>query len=321
MPNNIINRLAVAPTIARRHQIIVIPKAIRPIVRPIGTVKIVRQAEQRRDIANRLVPKQPTLQLVTTKPRALKPKRLSKRKNEPRLITPNASTIDLERIRNIRGIGRGRILVIIGNGPSLIEIEPEELRENQLIDTMSVNKPDGRVWPTKFWAYFDPSQLRRHSALIDGYNGTIFNSTSLRKARPNTIQLKNLGKKDFSRDLLQGFNIGRSSVYAAMQIGLWLDYDHIYILGCDMLEINGKLHFYGVNPDVKPEERKRRFEAEASYYENAAEVLPEQERKRFTFCSSYNPYPFVDKFGRLDHRTAIKSIIAHAERLKNGKAS
>ena len=54
--------------------------------------------------------------------------------------------------------------------------------------------------------------------------------------------------------------------------------------------INGKLHFYGVNPDVDPQIRKDRFKNEAKHYSYAAKQLSEEERSLFTFCSSYNPF-------------------------------
>lgn len=317
MPLHNISRSIAAPQIVRKNRIISIPKPVRHPIRQTIISKLLKQPE--RDISKRLVAKQQIVNQVVSKPRSLK-RRESRRKNgEPRLITPDLSGIDLERIKSIRGLGHGRILVIIGNGPSLLEIDPEPLRNHSKIDIMSVNKPDSRLWPTKFWVFFDSSQQRRHSALIDSYNGIIFNSSSIRKMRPNTVQLKNLGKRDFSLDLLKGFNIGRSSTYAAMQIGLWMSFSYIYILGCDMTEVNGKLHFYGINPDVKPDDRKKRFDPEATYYDHAASILPDDIRQKFIFCSNYNPYQFVDKFGRLDHNVAIQEILSRAEVLKNGK--
>jgi len=115
-----------------------------------------------------------------------------------------------------------------------------------------------------------------------------------------------------------GFVSAGSSVFAAMQIGLWMGYQHIYILGCDMTEIDGKLHFYGVNPDVKPDERRRRFDAEATHYDKAAELLNAEQRSQFTFCTAYNPYSFVDKFGRMPHQVAIETILERAKELKDG---
>ncbi len=76
-----------------------------------------------------------------------------------------------------------------------------------------------------------------------------------------------------------------------MQIAYWMNYDHIYLFGVDMnpAGIDGKLHFYGDNPDVEPSIRKDRFEKEATYYSHAAEILTEEERAKYTFLYDLQP--------------------------------
>jgi hypothetical protein len=96
-----------------------------------------------------------------------------------------------------------------------------------------------------------------------------------------------------------------------MQIGLWMGYEHIFIFGCDMNAegLNGKLHFYGQNPDVKPENRSGRFAKEAESYDFAANNLSPEERSKFTFCTEYNPFSFVHKFNLISHRVAVSQMI------------
>lgn len=267
-------------------------------------------------------PKAPQLsQVVNKKHQPLK--KQSKRPGEVKYITPDVQHSDIEAVRNVRGLGAGKILVILGNGPSILEVDDLQMLKGQYnIDTMSINKPVGRLWPTTHWSFFDQSQLRRHRQQWEGYSGTLFNSTSIKDRKPGTIVLKNLGGKGFSRDLTEGFRIGRSSVYASMQIALWLDYAHVYIFGCDMSQVTidgtPRMHFYGVNPDVEPDIRENRFDAEAEYYNDGASILEPEERARFTFCSTYNQYSFVDKFNRLDHRTAVQAILDRSRRLCDG---
>lgn len=79
-----------------------------------------------------------------------------------------------------------------------------------------------------------------------------------------------------------------------------------------MCEVDGKTHFYGVNPDVSPEARIGRFDKEAEYYTDAADKLDEEIRKRFFFCSSYNQYGFVEKFNKVNHREAVPIILERA---------
>ncbi len=255
--------------------------------------------------------------LSITRSKLIKDKRKSKGKAT--YITPDPLPESIGRISSLHRIGKGKILIIIGNGPSLLEVDIGKLVNNPRIDILSVNKPDSRVWPTKFWAFFDQSQLTRHQTIWEGYDGYIFNSTSIKRQKATSMQFKNIGGKGWSRDLTKGLHIGRSSVFASMQIGMWMQYEHIYILACDMNPdgVDGKLHFYGINPDVDPEKRKTRFKNEADFYDYAADILTEDERKKFTFCSSYNFHSFVDKFNRLDHRKAVESILAYVDILKD----
>ena len=52
-----------------------------------------------------------------------------------------------------------------------------------------------------------------------------------------------------------------------------------------------------------------RFKEESKYYDNGANILTDDERKKFIFCSIYNKWPFVDKFQRMNQKTAVDEII------------
>lgn len=198
----------------------------------------------------------------------------------------------------------------MGNGPSLTELDPSPLRELTKVDVLSVNRPDDRVWPTAYWAFCDVSQYKRHADLIREYRGTLINSTSVPPCGRRQVRIKNLSNKGFSLDLGRGYHIGRSTVYANMQTAVWMGYERIYVLGCDMNPdgLNGKLWYYGVNPDVKPGARGPRFKDEAEHYQHAAGVLPHSVRAKFWFCSAYNQWPFVGLYNRLDHRLAVHHV-------------
>lgn len=220
---------------------------------------------------------------------------------------------------SLKKIGQGKILVMLANGPSLLEADVEKLKNNPKIDIMCINKPDMRVWPCTYWAFSDQSQYNRNTSLFDTFPNMIINSTAVKARRPNNqIVIRGIGGHGFSRDLSRGFYIGRSTVYASMQTALWMGYSHVYIYGIDMckVNINGQelLHHYGVNPDVNPKVREERFKKEADNYDKLFNTLKETE-KIFTMCSSYNPWSFVNKYGRLDHKTAHEKILAHASNL------
>lgn len=203
--------------------------------------------------------------------------------------------------------------MILGNGPSLSHVPIHALAGDRRIDTMSINHPDPRAWPTTYWAFCDLSQYNRHKQHWNEYQGKIITSSSLQHDRPNAVKIRSLGGPGFSHDLLNGFYIGRSTVYANMQTALWMDYDKIFILGCDMAASpDGQTWFYGVNEDVKPENRVSRFEAEAAFYEKASQTLPPDIRNRFYFCSSWNPWSFVTRFNHLRHEDAMPVILGAA---------
>lgn len=149
-----------------------------------------------------------------------------------RYLTPDPSPESLAKIMNLKNHAKGRILVIIGNGPSILETNLDKLKGHPLIDVMSINKPDMRVWPSRYWTFFDQSQYTRHEDLWNNYDGILFNSTSIKKQKATSMQFKNTHGKGWSRDLTKGIFIGRSSVFAGMQIALWLGHEHIYTLGC-----------------------------------------------------------------------------------------
>lgn len=215
-------------------------------------------------------------------------------------------------IMRLRDIGVGKILIILANGPSINEIAIEELNNKSNIDLMCVNKPNQKVWPTRFWSFCDQSQYTRNQSTWDMYGGTVINATAVRARSRYQTLIKNISGTGFSKDLVRGYYIGRSTTYASMQIALWMNYDKVYIFGCDMAAVNGKLHFYGQNPDVNNEHRVERFKQEAESFTYAAKNLSVDERHKFVFCSNYNKFSFIDSFQRMDHLQAVQLILESA---------
>jgi len=216
------------------------------------------------------------------------------------------------KIADIRNCGIGRFLVMIACGPSILENDFSILKEVETIDIMSINKPLKSIWPTKYWAFCDNSQYERNKSLFNQYGGTLINSNSIKQRKNNQILISPKLITGISRNLHDGYVIGKSSVYANIQTALWMNYDKIFIFGVDMCAVNGKLHYYGVNPDVKENIRLERFKKEADNYNIMASKLPDDIRKKIYFCSSYNTWPFVDKFNKWDHETALTKILEYA---------
>jgi len=224
-----------------------------------------------------------------------------------------------DKIRELIGSGHGRILIIIACGPSVNQADFEKLKEHSKIDFLCVNKPDMRVWPSKYWVFCDQSQYNRNQEYWPGYKGTIINASSVRANHPKQILIRTLAGKGFSRDMTKGFHIGRSTTYASMQVALYMGYNKIYIYGCDMSAVDGQMHRYGQNPDVSNENRLKRFDKEAENYDWALRGMKQHEIDKFFFCSSHNPYGFADMFGRLDQIDAHITILREANELMTKK--
>ena len=321
MVNNVVVS-RVRPQLVRKRTIVPSPKTVKVVVQPsqakAASLQQVKQTRigvgGQRQIKQTPPPPPPN---AAVSQKGLRKQR-SLRKTQVKYITANVNAASIAKTQSLWNTGKGKLLIIVGNGPSISEAPLEKLKNKPKIDTLSINKPDERLWPTTHWAFFDGSQIRRHETLWSGYNGNIFNSTAIKKQKQNSMQFKNIGGRGFSRDASKGIHIGRSSVYAAMQIGMWMNYEQVYIFGCDMDPggINGKLHFYGDNPDVDPEIRKKRFKDEATHYDNAASILTPEERSLFTFCSlGVNPWPFLKLFSTLRHMEAVDEILEHASKL------
>lgn len=303
------------PNIVRKPapptQIVSAADRLRDFVKP--TIVIKPQSRQQ-DIKNNGV-------MIDRTPRSIRPGRSSlpvnKRGPVVKRITSDVPEKDIKAIVKLKDTCKNRILVIMGNGPSLAEVDTSKLVGLDYVDTLIVNKPDERCWPTTYWVFFDASQYQRNKDKWDNYNGIAFVSNAIKVERPRSIKLKNVASGGFQRDLSKGVHIGRSSVYASMQIGMWLGYQRIYILGCDMVDVAGKVHYYGVNPDVNPEERKKRFDGEAKFYADATKSLSEAERNNIIFCSSYLKYQFANKYQKIDHKFAVEFITQDSIKLRS----
>lgn len=230
--------------------------------------------------------------------------------NKSTTYVKHKNKISNEKIDSIRKIGENKILIIIGNGPSHKEVSLQELKNYDNIDMMTVNKPDDRVWPTEYWAFCDNSQYNRHKSMWNSYNGLIVNSSAVKSIKDNCIKIKSLHGKGFSTNLKNGIHIGRSSTYFAIQVGIWMGYDHIYVFGCDMSAVNGKLYPWGSNPDVKDEIREKRFKNEADHYNWMANKVNNKLLGKLTFCTSYNKWPFIQNMHNIKHEDAVQYILS-----------
>lgn len=227
------------------------------------------------------------------------------------LRTSHPPTPSTNSIQALKNIGRDRVLVMIAAGPSINEVNLLPLKDHPMVDFMCINQPHKPLWPTRFWAFCDHTQFRRNKEIFENYTGITINSTNVKARKGSQYLLNNRNGKGFALDLDNGYYIGRSSTYANMQVAHYMGYKKVYIFGVDMTDVNGRMHYYGQNPDVSNEKRKERFAAEAEHYTWAGRHLSSDVRGKFIFCSKYNPWPFIDYFSRLDHLEAVAKIIEY----------
>lgn len=299
----------------------------KKIVKALSQVKIgsIQRPKQLQIRANKL-------EIIKIKPKSVIPKReksvreinairIAKtvelaKSGKRRIVRLNNNVIkkdaNYDKITNIKNIGSDRVLVMIACGPSVLENDFSKFNDIKNIDIMVINKPLQSVWPPKFWAFCDNSQQERNRDAFNQYSGTIINSNVVKARRSNQIIITAKATTGVSRNLHEGYVIGRSSVYANLQVALWMNYSKIFVFGVDMCAVGGKLHHYGVNPDVPESKRVERFKGEADNYNIMANKLPDDIRKKIYFCSSYNPWPFVNKFNKISHIGVIERIISES---------
>lgn len=314
-------RLTPKPGVARSNKII--RTSSKPVIVP-GQKNIIRTSSNN---PPRKDPRQEVQKSIVKRP-AQKPKRTraTVRRNPAAIrSSPLRKKKELEiarykkDIEALRNVGRGRILIMVACGPSIMEVDLPKLKGHPAIDFMVINKPDPRLHPTKYWVFCDQSQYNRNKELFDQFKNTIINAWSVRARHKNQVLIRNKSGKGFSKNLLQGYYIGRSTTFANMQTAHWMGYDKTYIFGCDMCKPpNSKdLHFYGRNEDVDPSIRVKRFQKEAEHYDIGAKQLTPEEREKFVFCSSYNTWSFVKEFGHMDHLIAVDYILEEANQKIN----
>ena len=309
-------RLTPKPGVARAGR--AINTNVKPIIVP-GKPNVLRtqNAVLKQQQVKKVIIKKPVRKPVRKRPGPRAPVRASPLRKQKELEIGRYK----KAVEGLKNVGLGRILIMIACGPSIMEVDLPKLKEHPLIDMMSINKPDPRVHPTKYWVFCDQSQYTRNKETFEQYKGTLINAWSVRARHEGQILIRNRSGKGFSKNLLQGYYIGRSTTFANMQTAYWMNYDKVYIFGCDLCKPPGSdsLHFYGRNQDVDPSVRAKRFAKEAEHYMLGSKQMNLIERKKFVFCSEYNPWPFVKEFERMDHRKAVDHILEKANQMQKQK--
>lgn len=226
----------------------------------------------------------------------------SRTTDRPRALPPTA----------VQGVGAGRVLVIVANGPSHREAALDRLKHVDNIDLLSINKPDPRIWPTTYWCMCDQNQIDDHRNLWREYIGTILAGSAVGSTTARTVRFRVTRDRDRFEFDLQRRSVpnGLTTTFVAMQIAIWMNYDRVYVFGLDMGRgPNGNLYAWGENPRVGGLQRERKFAEEATSFQWMADHVSPAILKRFTLCSSYNIWPFTGAFENLPHLEAVDEIL------------
>jgi len=161
-------------------------------------------------------------------------------------------------IKHLKGIGKGKRIFLVGNGPSLNDMNLD-LLENE--DSIAMNRieliyPKTKWRPTyyifcssncgdsrwgKKWSksVINASNETKTQPLIwDRYKSTIENKSE-DKLPEDTIYLKSFSENPvgndncFSTNAEERLDKSGTSMNVALQLAYYMEYDEVYIIGCD----------------------------------------------------------------------------------------
>jgi hypothetical protein len=213
-------------------------------------------------------------------------------------IVPIRSQPD-NNITKYKNAGKGKRVIILGNGPSLNRISCETVRKMNLM-TMGVNNVHRNFWQPDFWSVNDTQKAIELQNDIRSFSGTMFSVLPKKNTLGCYVHLKNLSGQ-WSGDLTKGIVLGRSTVFLCLQISMWMNFDEIFVAGLDMNPHEaGDLHFYGTNRTIDPSKRKTRFINESICYDNMLNNIGSHETSKITLCvKGINPWPFAAKLNNI----------------------
>lgn len=158
----------------------------------------------------------------------------------------SGSVASLERLR---GVCRGRPLLIVGNGPSLNRTPLDEFCG---VTSIGMNKIDllfaRTTWRPDLIVCVNNLVVKQHAAAFADSNVPVFLSWKSRYFMPRDARGRvnfflSRDTDEFSRDITQGVGFGSTVTYTALQFAYFMEANPVLIVGVDhSFKANGPAH-------------------------------------------------------------------------------
>ncbi len=223
-------------------------------------------------------------------------------------------------------VGKGKILAMFANGPSILKAPIEKLMDLENVDTMTLKRPDDRCFPTTAWVMPDIRDINRMAPWLRTYEGKLFTSNHKIERLPGSkskvfikgqTRLSIKPGTGFTKDILGPIFSGYSSAYIGLQVAFYMGYESIYIFGLDMCDVDGEAYSYPKEENTQypgQESREKMFSLEANAFLFAFDnVLDEDDKGKIILCTENNPHEFAKELvtctpeAGVDHLMNVKT--------------
>lgn len=141
------------------------------------------------------------------------------------------------RLAALRGRHWGKRCFILGNGPSLNQLDLSLLRDEFIIGTNRIYLHEAcKHWRRWYYCAVNPnviSQFGDEIASLDALRFLAWEHRDKIARRSDTVWLRTLNEPRFSFDLTQGMWQGSTVTYVAMQLAFHMGFTDVVLLGVD----------------------------------------------------------------------------------------
>ena len=140
-------------------------------------------------------------------------------------------------IGDFKNLHNGQKAFILASGPSLANLDLSPLRRRVVI---GLNR-SALIYPDTHYHCTMDSRLFEEFEEVLRKTRYLFTFED----RPFGIPIRLLGSEGFSWDLEEGIYSGYTVAYYALQVAIYMGFEHIFYLGLDLKHEQGRTHFFG----------------------------------------------------------------------------